>query len=604
MKRLKRISIWVISFQVIASMAPALVLADAAQAVTYLQNQSPSDWRTMALAAADRRADLEYLRGVPRGNARDKARQILAISAAGEDPRTFDGVDRVSELLDEARNNQIGDPELLNDDFWGVIALRSAGAASDHQAIQDSIAVIRSAQNINGGWAWNTSAAPDTDDTAAAIMALRAGGAAANDQDIEEALAWLRTTQQPDGGFPNMMAGDTVSNAASDSWVISALYSLGIDPEAWERNGHSPIDHLLSLQQPDGGFSWVANPAQSNPQITAYAVVAIEESFYPVATYQAQEPENPGRGQEIFFRIEGSANTICSGLIRAENALQAVETAAGQCGFTYVIQQLAFGPYLYQINNEAAEGMAGWMYRVNWLSPMVGAADYLLSEGDSVFWAYTEFGTEPLRLRTQPQSPRRGEEISITVEQYDSGTGQWSQARDARLFADGIEQPLPEGVATSRFEDLGIHTLKARKAGYIASGVTEIRIGEENAQAELVVVVEGGGRVGGEREVRPDVSVTVSAERVNFGSAAGGGMVSGGLSVQNTGTLPIYVEGVVTGDELFTRNLRVDGNAWDQFSATLARDARRDLQLSLVIPAETASGEKRGAFIVWAVRSE
>lgn len=612
MSHLKRCTLWFLSFELLFAFVPVLVRADVPSAVNYLRQQPASDWRTMALAASGEAVSIDYLRGVARPNARDKARQILAITAAGQDPRTWNGEDRIAEFLQqEVRQGQIGDPAIANDDFWGIMALRAGNVASDHQAIRDSIASIRASQNQNGGWSWTAGATPDVDDTSAAIMALRSAGIASDDRDLVEAIAWLRTTQRPDGGFPNMPAADAVSNAGSDAWVISAIHSLGQDPAAWIQAGRSSIDHLNSLQQADGGFAWTADRPQSNGQMTAYAVVALSGRFYPVRPAQQQQNnDQPGNDPLITFRIEGRAQTVCAGSLRAMNALQVIERAAPQCGFTHVVQQQALGSYLYQINNEAADGVLGWMYRVDWISPDRAASDYVLADNDFVLWSYSQFGEEPLRLILNPERPTRGQNARVTVDEYNSLTRTWATAQNARLIVDGREQPLPLGATTMQFVGLGEHTVKARKAGRVASQEALVSIGEANAQADLRVVVEqpapadgGGGQVGGDRVVVPEIGVTLSNANVDFGAAAAGATVRGAVFVRNTGLNPIYVESTVTGDTLFG-GLQVNGRRWEDFETTLARDAEQQMQLSLTVPQNTSAGEKRGMFIVWAVRAE
>ena len=41
------------------------------------------------------------------------------------------------------------------------------------------------------------------------------------------------------------------------------------------------------------------------------------------------------------------------------------------------------------IYEKQAGDMSGWIYKVNGLSPNMGASSYKLSEGDTITWAYT-----------------------------------------------------------------------------------------------------------------------------------------------------------------------------------------------------------------------
>ncbi|HID28206.1 MAG TPA: hypothetical protein EYP22_10425, partial [Methanosarcinales archaeon] len=55
-------------------------------------------------------------------------RFLLALVASGEDPRNFNGTNYVEKVKSfyNSTTKQIGDPTLLNDDFWGVLALVAA----------------------------------------------------------------------------------------------------------------------------------------------------------------------------------------------------------------------------------------------------------------------------------------------------------------------------------------------------------------------------------------------------------------------------------------------------------------------------------------------
>ena len=173
---------------------------------------------------------------------------LLAIAAADEDPTDFGGVDFLSLLEADIHNNQIGDDSLLNDDFWGVMALVAAGedpATSD--TIQDSVAFILANQNADGGWSWGVGSDSDVDDTASAIMALIAAGQSPSSAVITDALAYLATTQMENGGFESW--GST--NADTDSWGICAIVAAGEDPTGWDSGtGNDPVDDLLSFQKP------------------------------------------------------------------------------------------------------------------------------------------------------------------------------------------------------------------------------------------------------------------------------------------------------------------------------------------------------------------
>lgn len=256
------------------------------KAVAYLKAQTESPDRAIALIAAGESADVSFLRSFSGDAAIAYAKPMLAITAAGHDPRTFPSEDFVAKMKSFASDVQLGDPNLLNDDIWGILALLSAGASLDDPVVQHAKAFVLANQNTDGGWAWNVGGASDTNDTAAAIMALLEVGVSPTDSAIQKAVAYLKSAQNEDGGFPYdpQSPFGTDSDGNSDAWVIMAITKLGQDPLSWTKSPANPVVHLLSLQDEDGGFWWVA-PGTSewnNKGATADAVIALTGKSFPI----------------------------------------------------------------------------------------------------------------------------------------------------------------------------------------------------------------------------------------------------------------------------------------------------------------------------------
>jgi len=285
-------------------------------ALTYLENsQSPDGsindygttcWATMAIKAANidpksfksgGNSVTNYLvnnaDSIDKNSVSELSRFILAMSASSLDPSNIDGYNYVAKLKSLLNSGQYGDPAWLFDDFWPLIALRSATTPVDDPCVADPVSFIVTNQNTDGGWGWAVGAASDVDDTSAAIMALRASGMSYTSLVIQDGLNYIRSQQMPDGGFPSWGA----SNSDSDSWGISALISSGEDPASWLSGGNSPVDHLKSLQNPDGSFNWQpGNPGFNKYMSTSYAIVALSERSYPTGYYSGiisvRDPEN------------------------------------------------------------------------------------------------------------------------------------------------------------------------------------------------------------------------------------------------------------------------------------------------------------------------
>ncbi|MCK9357961.1 MAG: hypothetical protein M0R22_12595 [Dehalococcoidia bacterium] len=274
-------------------------------AVDYLLGEQGSDgsidsfatsaWALMALAAAEEEDAVGDVIGyledeVDTGGfeATDWARMLLAIVAAGEDPEDFGGEDYIEGLLDTREvedetgsdYNQIGEPDQLNDDFWGVIALAAANESIDDDII-NFILEWQNDESDDTGWGIGTGDPGDVDNTAAAIMALVAADVAA-DTEIGDALDFLGDAQNDDGGFPEDPGDD--SNVASTAWAILAIEAASDDPNGstWEASDGTPIDYLLSLQDSNGSFPLSEDSSTNSEWMTAYAIPALLGEPYPV----------------------------------------------------------------------------------------------------------------------------------------------------------------------------------------------------------------------------------------------------------------------------------------------------------------------------------
>jgi len=307
------------------------------KAVAYLRAQVESPDRAMALTAAGQSVDVSFLKSLSDDTAIAYAKPILALTASGKDPRSYPNEDWVAKMNSFADGTQMGDPSLVNDDIWAILALISVGVSADDPIIQRSKDFLLANQNANGGWAWNVGGDSDTNDTAAAVMALLETGVSNSDTAIQNAISYLKLAQNDDGGFPYDPKSPfgTGSDGNSDAWILMAINKLGESVPSWTKNGKSPIDHLLSLQDADGGFWWMAPPAEfNNKGPTADAVIALLDKSFPLHSISVSS--QVVQGQE---EIAGGA---ASGQLSGENIAE--KTALGK-----VAQELV------QIAREAKE---------------------------------------------------------------------------------------------------------------------------------------------------------------------------------------------------------------------------------------------------------
>lgn len=96
----------------------------------------------------------------------------------------------------------------------------------------------------------------------------------------------------------------------------------------------------------------------------------------------------------VRVRVEGKTQTIFGATqprASATTALGALEAASIGGEFYYRVQMTGFGPYVDQIGRNAAAGFGGWAFKVNGVSPPVGADKVALEAGDVVLWYWAEF---------------------------------------------------------------------------------------------------------------------------------------------------------------------------------------------------------------------
>lgn len=573
-----------------AVLFPIFARASVSDAVEYLKSEPQDPWITQALVAAgESEVETGHLESVSGVLATDYAKVILALAAVGENPATFGNIDYVAQLKTYYQNNQMGSEDWLNDDMWSILSLSSVGEENSVEALGAKDFLL-SNQNLDGGWSWAVGGDSDTNDTSAAIMALLEVGVDKNSLVITKAVDYLLAAQNDDGGFPWLPGSN--SDSGSDSWVISALYELGQDPLAWDKNGNNPITHLNSLQDSDGGFWWVA-PGTSdfnNKAMTAFAVIALSGKGYPVDYYRGEsEPDG------YHLRIEGKNNTICDAYIEGNTAMDVVVNGSEICGYTYVIVDTTFGPYLKKINDEEAGGMSGWMYFVNAVSPMVGAADYVLSENDDVLWYYGDWGWKPTRLTLDSNSVGTGENVLATVKYFDGEN--WQALADAAIKGTCDEYITNDiGEVTLSLPD-GYYTLYVEKESYVRSNSESLMVGDGSVSQSVDLRVEiKQGQVAGEL-----IIFEINPSQIDFGEMEPGQENSDFVVLSNKGTVNLNVLGKVEGDQLFKDNIEIDDKTWTDYSQTLDSGKNQSAQVDLSVPiGYLGSGIKTGELIFWA----
>lgn len=588
---MKRKNIFLIALLLLTMLfQPIVINADVSKSVTYLKSQAQDPWITQALiAAGEDNVPTGHLTQVSGNLATDYAKTILALASAGKNPKTFGNIDYVQKLKTYFSNNQMGDAGLINDDMWSVLALASVKENNSAEVVASKNFIL-SNQNADGGWGYAVGGDSDTNDTATAIMALVEAGVSASNSVIANAVLYLHSAQNTDGGFSWSIGGD--SDSGSDAWVLSALYKIGQNPVLWDKNGNNPITHLESLEDTDGGFWWV-KPGTSdfnNKAMTAYAVIALSGKSFPVGYYNNQSGN-------FHLRIEGQNGNICDTYIDGGTALDAIKNASSKCEYSYEITESTFGAYLSKINDEAAAGMSGWMYFVNNVAPMVGAGDYVLSAGDKILWYYGGWGWQPTRLSVNNNNPDSGVSITAKVEYFNGQS--WLNLEGATIKGGGQDYSTNNaGEAIMTLAD-GYYTFYAVKNNFVRSDKETVAVGDAVSQnINLTVEVDqvGGAQVAGEA-----IIFEVTPDDINFGKINPGNAGTQKLNIANSGTVNLKVSASVTGNSLFTDNLKLDNNKCSDYSSLLAVNETKEVQANLSVPANyLQSGVKTGELIFWA----
>lgn len=561
--------------------------------VNYLASAQQNAWVTQAIkAAGGNNLDLGYFSYLEIASATDAAKAILALAAAGENPYDYQNVNYHARLTNYYQENQIGSIELVNDDFWGILALISSGERADSAIITDSKNFILHSQNNDGGWGWAPASSSDTNDTAAAIMALLSAGQSGNSAPIQNAVSYLRLMQNNDGGFP---FSEGVSDSGSDAWVICALNKLGLNPADWQKNGRNPIEHLQSLMLDDGSFKWVQNDQAGNLIMTAYAAVALSGSFYPVAVYL---PEADAGIHKL--RIEGRENSICNAQAEGRTVQEVFENGAEICNYNYHIQPTDWGPYLDMINNEQAEGLTGWLYRVNWKQAEVGMADYELEQGDEVLFYFGSWHDFPLRIFLSASQANEGDELTARVEFFNDHD--WQAATGTAVFVgDMTYQTNNIGHAVFSAPADGGYMIYAEKQGGVRSEKTVLLVGESSGNGVfLEVEVDGDGQRDEDEEYEGTMAFSVSASNLDFGVLHPGASQERVFTITNQSGTDLYIEGIISGDELFEGNLLLNQKIWENYNAVLERERSAQVSANLVIPQNYRSGRYAANLVIWA----
>ncbi|KAF5431708.1 Serine protease, subtilase family, partial [Candidatus Methanophagaceae archaeon] len=192
------------------------------------------------------------------------ARMVMMISATGEDPTNYGGVNYLVMLKSYYDGEQFGYNATVADDAIAILALVACGDVKDKR-VNGSVDYILAHQNLDGGWS-DSGNKSSVDVTAYVIQALVAAGVDNESDTLKAALGYIRNNQNDDGGY---------TNVKTTSSVIRAIIAAGDDPLSYTKNDINPLEYLLSLQQEDGSFNYSQDMSFFPPVSTTHTISAL-----------------------------------------------------------------------------------------------------------------------------------------------------------------------------------------------------------------------------------------------------------------------------------------------------------------------------------------
>lgn len=189
--------------------------------------------------------------------------------------------------------------------------------------------------------------------------------------------------------------------------------------------------------------------------VAAFAVFLV---LIPTALAVRVHVRVEGRTQTIFGPAEPTLNV-------KQNALDALDSASLAGEFYYHAAATAFGPYVDQIGRYSAGGSSGWAFKVNGITPPVGANDVQVHDGDTVLWYWATFSAAggPLTLEIETAIVR-GKRCFFATGRNDAGRS--SRVRGAVFTLNGRHVRSSTGVVCT---GAGRYAVRAAKKGTIRS---------------------------------------------------------------------------------------------------------------------------------------
>jgi hypothetical protein len=206
------------------------------------------------------------------------AKTILALAAAGQNPRAFGGQSLIARLNNHFDASTGLYSTSMFDQALAILAFSHAGEPVPDAAV----AALLDVQTVEGGWAFTgetIAGAADSNTTSLAVQALVAVG---RKDATGRAMDYFRRVQNADAGWtyqvPSPFGSDTDAN--STALGIQAILATGDSVSNWLNGASDPIGALLALQNDDGSFSFNAVFPGPNALATLQAIPALQGNTF------------------------------------------------------------------------------------------------------------------------------------------------------------------------------------------------------------------------------------------------------------------------------------------------------------------------------------
>ncbi|HSM57743.1 MAG TPA: hypothetical protein VK879_16435 [Candidatus Sulfomarinibacteraceae bacterium] len=216
---------------------------------------------------------------------------VLALVAAGQNPRTFAGHDFVISLTQHLSPTGEYNASSPFDNSLAMMAQVAVSGTAPVSATEWLVARQATEGDLAGSWDDGFGTDGNVDGTAMALMALVAAGEGTDSDAVSQAREFLEAAQLESGGWGYTPEG--AESANSTALAVQALSALGEDfyseSSPWAQNGVSPLAALLDWQSESGAFQTDFGDGPFDDFFTTVQALpaAAGRAFPPPARYEA-----------------------------------------------------------------------------------------------------------------------------------------------------------------------------------------------------------------------------------------------------------------------------------------------------------------------------